>query len=95
MDDDTISRQLAVDTVLKESNMDGAYGYMDTKSIVKLLNNQPSAPERKKGKWRVKKVRKDEYGNVTYNFICSECGAPAYEFSQPYCHRCGTPMEVK
>ena len=33
----------AIDAVLKESNMDDAYGYMDTKSIVDLLNNLPSA----------------------------------------------------
>ena len=37
----------AIDAVEKESQIDGAYGYMDTKSIVDLLNNLPSAqPER-------------------------------------------------
>jgi len=33
----------AIDAVLKESNMDDAYGYMDTKSIVDLLNKLSSA----------------------------------------------------
>jgi hypothetical protein len=40
---DLISRQAAIDAIEKESQVDGAYGYMDTKSIVDLLNNLPSA----------------------------------------------------
>lgn len=39
---DLISRQAAIDAVEKESRVDGAYGYMDTKSIVDLLNDLPS-----------------------------------------------------
>jgi hypothetical protein len=42
-DSDTISRQAAIDAVEKESQVDGAYGYMDTKSIADLLNALPSA----------------------------------------------------
>ena len=38
-----IDLDTAIDAVLKESNTDGAYGYMDTKSIVDLLNDLPSA----------------------------------------------------
>ena len=41
--DDTISRQAAIKAVEKESQVDGAYGYMDTKSIVDLLMDLPSA----------------------------------------------------
>lgn len=41
--DDTIRRQSAIDAVEKESQVDGAYGYMDTKSIVDLLMDLPSA----------------------------------------------------
>lgn len=37
-----ISRQMAIDAVEKESQVDGAYGYMDTKSIVDLLEDLPS-----------------------------------------------------
>lgn len=52
MNSDLISRQAAIDAVEKESRVDGAYGYMDTKSIVDLLNDLPSAqPERKTGEW--------------------------------------------
>ena len=40
---DSISRQAAIDEVEKESQVDGAYGYMDTKSIVDLLSALPSA----------------------------------------------------
>ena len=51
MKDDVISRQGAIDAAEKESQADGAYGYMDTKSIVDLLNNLPSAqPETYKEK---------------------------------------------
>lgn len=41
--DDLISRRAAIDAVEKESQVDGAYGYMDTKSIVDLLNDLSSA----------------------------------------------------
>lgn len=40
---DPIERQDAIDMVEKESQVDGSYGYMDTKSIVDLLNDLPSA----------------------------------------------------
>ena len=40
---DLISRKAAIEAVEKESQVDGAYGYMDTKSIVDLLNDLPSA----------------------------------------------------
>ena len=43
MENDLISRQAAIDAVEKELRVDGAYGYMDTKSIVDLLNDLPSA----------------------------------------------------
>lgn len=39
---DMISRRSAIDAAEKESQVDGAYGYMDTKSIVDLLNDLPS-----------------------------------------------------
>lgn len=40
---DVISRKAAIDAVEKESQVDGAYGYMDTKSIIDLLCDLPSA----------------------------------------------------
>ena len=41
--EDAVSRREAIVAVEKESQVDGAYGYMDTKSIVDLLNDLPSA----------------------------------------------------
>ena len=41
MSNDLIDRQAAIDAVEKESQVDGAYGYMDTMSIVDLLNDLP------------------------------------------------------
>lgn len=40
---DLISRQAAIDKVVKESQVDGAYGYMDTKSLIDLLEDLSSA----------------------------------------------------
>lgn len=40
---DSISRQAAIDAAERESQFDGAYGYMDIKSIVDMLNDLPSA----------------------------------------------------
>ena len=61
---DTISRQAAIDSVEKESQIDGAYGYMDTKSIVDLLNDLPSAhtdvPDRNVGDTISRKAAIDE-----------------------------------
>ena len=41
-DGDTISRQAAIDKFTVASNQDGAYGYLDTKSAVGILNDLPS-----------------------------------------------------
>lgn len=38
-----IDLDTTINAVVKESQVDGAYGYMDTKSIVDLLNDLPSA----------------------------------------------------
>lgn len=40
---DTISRAAAIKQAEKEAQVDGAYGYMDIKSIVDMLNDLPSA----------------------------------------------------
>ena len=49
--------------------------------------------DRKTGRWILKKTYEDEYGNEQFKYFCSECDTPAYEFSQPYCHRCGAKMD--
>lgn len=62
---DLISRQEAIDTAEKESQIDGAYGYMDTKSIIDMLEDLPSAqPEIircKDCRWR-----KDQSGSIAW-----------------------------
>lgn len=40
---DLISRQAAIDAVIKETYMDGAYGYSDAKSLVDAICDLPSA----------------------------------------------------
>ena len=42
-----IDLDTAIVAVEKESQVDGAYGYMDTKSIVDLLNGLPLAQSKK------------------------------------------------
>lgn len=88
---DIINRQDAINAVEKESQKDGAYGYMDTKSIIDLLEDLPSA-ERKKGKW---KCSDDlfEYG------ICPKCGWDSGESwgfvreNYNFCPNCGAEMK--
>ena len=47
--EDAISRQTAIEAAEKESQVDGAYGYMDTKSIIDMLKALP--PVQPKIKW--------------------------------------------
>ena len=69
-----IDLDTAIDAVIKESNADGAYGYMDTESIVDLLNDLPSVqPEQQ---WiPVGERLPDEYGEylVTKHTIGWNC----------------------
>lgn len=87
---DLISRRKAIETVEKESQVDGAYGYMDTKSIVDLLNDLPSVqPEQKHGKW----IR---LSNVLAQ--CSECKDyidNAISCGYNYCPNCGAKMDME
>lgn len=39
---DFINRQAAINMLIRESQADGAYGYLDTKSIVDALERMPS-----------------------------------------------------
>lgn len=90
--DDLISRQAAIEAAEKESQVDGAYGYMDTKSIVDLLNELPSV-QPKHGYW----IESHEHiyiANVVKewtNWYCSECDAPN-DKPTDYCPNCGTDM---
>lgn len=92
--DDLISRQAAIKEVEKESQVDGAYGYMDTKSIVDLLEDLPSArPERKKGRWL------PDNGCGGGYWVCSSCKNPTEAFAAyvlyKYCPFCGAYMRQR
>lgn len=52
--DDTISRQAAIDAVLKLTYADGAYGYADAKELVDSLEALPSAHQLYDEAWRKK-----------------------------------------
>ena len=90
---DLISRHAAIEAVEKESQIDGAYGYLDTKSIVDLLNDLPSV--RKRGQWIKNTIYtiKPDYQAVSYVYTCSECGAQHYPTCD-YCPSCGSRNEV-
>lgn len=90
---DPIDRVVAIEVLVAEANAEGAYGYVDVKTIVDCLTNMPSAEsERKIGKWMV-----DKYGAE----YCSECGKHPYNDGEYYvsgwwtefCPHCGTRME--
>lgn len=92
--DNLISRAKAIEAFEKFIHEigieDAPYNYGE---IALCEANVPSAE--KVGKWMVKKVCEDEYGIEKFQYFCSECDASAYEFFQPYCHRCGARMGVK
>jgi len=86
--DDLISRQAAIKAI--ENLQDCYNGFSDTYDkacIIGALEEVPSA--QRTGRWI--KVHNGEY----YGYECSECGESAYEFKQPYCHRCGARMEER
>ena len=106
--DDLISRQMAIDAVLKLTYADGAYGYADAKELVDSLEALPSAqPECKTGRW----IPVDSYtafggdemawlahGNPIAYHYCSECKNHAYaledgeDLLSDFCPNCGSPM---
>ena len=99
-----IDADAMIRAVEKESTQDGSYGYMDTKSIVDLINDAPTIePERKKGRWIKMSDADGQY------YCCSECGEELYrkwtfdrEFDlfpkkesiekTMYCPNCGADM---
>ena len=89
--DDLISRQEAIDAVEKESQIDGAYGYMDTKSIVDLLSDLPTADVRKNIKAQ-KVIGGGEHDGATLWFECSQCHGTV-DIDDAYCKHCGAQME--
>lgn len=84
MNDDTISRQAAID----ECNKDGAYGYISAKELMQL----PTITAERRGKWE--RVRNDDNG---YDFRCSFCHRFRFHNGElrryKYCPNCGATME--
>lgn len=86
---DLISRQMAIDALIAQANIDGAYGYISARDVDIILDSLPSVqPEQKHGRWV-------KYKNW---YACSECGkemffAGTYDESQHYCYNCGARME--
>ena len=63
-----IDLDTAIAAVEKESQVDGAYGYMDTKSIVDLLHDLPSAEPENIRCYECKHGTHSGCGNV---YICN------------------------
>ena len=90
---DLISRQDAIDAVVRESQVDGAYGYMDTKSIVDLLHDMSTIKAQKTGHWIPWKAY---YGKDRKSWSdelkCSECGYKWGDEEYRFCPNCGAKM---
>lgn len=86
--EDCISRQAAINAVVKESQIDGAYGYMDTKSIVDLLSDLPSAqPETQRATWTL-------HTYMPHHYYCTHCNKDSpYNKIWDFCPHCGYKME--
>ena len=70
----------------RESNVDGAYGYIDTKSIIDKIDDAPTIePERKKGEWI------DLDYTEAWLYKCDQCGRRS-DFKDNYCPDCGADM---
>ncbi len=83
-----IDADALINAVEKESQIDGAYGYMDTKSIIDVIDDAPTIePERNTGKWiqdghhiqcnqcGISICDKDREGDVLPKKFCPNCGA--------------------
>lgn len=88
MNDDTISRQAAIDAVNKAFDRETLLTGFVRSIAVSAIGNTPSAQsERKKGKW----VDKD--GGLA---TCSECGDRWGVWSvMHYCPNCGAEMQME
>ena len=84
--DDVISRQAAVDAVVRVREH---HAYDE----IEELNALPSAqPERKRGRWIDETFK--PWGLVHHPYRCSLCGEHA-EYDSMYCPNCGAKMEVE
>ena len=98
MNDDTISRQAAIDALDGEFNITGRENAETIRdyinSVNKKLRELPSAERR--GRWKGERLIYPS-GIITFIYRCSECGYEerhAYEDTKPsnYCPNCGARM---
>jgi len=80
---DMISRCAAIDVLVNESLADGAYGYVDTKSIVRLLNGLPSAQQE-----TAKRIVGKSKDGMTLWYQCDICNEPV-DAQDDFCCGCG------
>ena len=84
----SIDADVLINVIERESNVYGAYGYMDTKSIIDVIEDAPTIePVRKKGKWIYVTDGYHEY------YECANCGKHSAD-PDPYCSRCGRAMTL-
>ena len=99
----SIDADALINVIERESNVYGAYGYMDTKSIIDVIEDAPTIePERKVGKW----IERNPQNSDKCRLIeCDQCGfSHIVGFNVPYehwienrnfCERCGADMSGK
>ncbi len=93
LEDDTISRQAALDVILPYCpDDDGTCSKSgdDLRNLLDDIENLPPAqPEREKGEWIL------VTDNNGQHYECSRCGAWRYHQEQEFCGSCGADMRGK
>ena len=83
--DDTISRQAVID-LLKQMRKDGDMVPWEGKDVFARIRKLLSAqPKRKTGY----KINQHQY---PAKWVCSECGAKHFDFSDNFCSQCGADV---
>ena len=83
--DDTISRQAVID-LLKQMRKDGDMVPWEGKNVFARIRKLPPVqPKRKTGY----KINQHQY---PAKWVCSECGAKHFDFSDNFCSQCGADV---
>jgi rubrerythrin len=88
--DDLISRQAAIDAIFSEPLYESGMKKRDADEVVpaiyeKIKAMPPAQPERKTGY----KINQHQY---PAKWVCSECGAKHFDFSDNFCSQCGADV---
>ena len=94
---DTISRQAAIDAIIKTDFMIykgmaavGRRNYMTKEEVRKIIEGLPSVqPERKWGKWETACLDHEAFGVRPKIFYCSSCNLSS-AFPTNFCPNCGS-----